>query len=488
MRGTRSIPFWSVTLLAVSMIAVQPIVAQAGPSSSTGERLSIVAGVPSVWWTEVRDSLSQRPPADWTAESDQDYASFGFSVGTAGDVNGDGYDDVIVGAPYYDNGNADEGSAFVYHGSASGLSTTPDWTAESNRAFTNFGHSVGTAGDVNGDGFDDVVVGAPYADHFQGDEGVAYVYHGSASGLSTSADWTAESDQRSALFGWSVGTAGDVNGDGFDDLVVGALYYDNGQTDEGRAFAYHGSALGLSTAADWTAEGDQTSAYFGNSVGTAGDVNGDGYADVIVGSFGYRPVYSGAAFAFHGSALGLATTPDWTARGDHKNAYFGQSVGTARDVNGDGFADVIVGAPNYDDGPRFEGWAFAYHGSAAGLSTVANWTAESDQRSGSFGWSVGTAGDMNGDGFQDVIVGVLYYDNGQTDEGGAFAYHGSALGLSTTADWTAESDEVLTNFGYSVGSAGDVNGDGFDDVIVGAPYFDNNQADEGWAFVYHGIA
>jgi hypothetical protein len=103
------------------------------------------------------DGVPTRSP--WKAEGNQPNAVFGVSVGTAGDVNGDGYADVIVGAPYYANGQADEGQAFVYHGSATGLSTTPDWTAESDQAFVQFGYSVGTAGDVNGDGYADVIVG-----------------------------------------------------------------------------------------------------------------------------------------------------------------------------------------------------------------------------------------------------------------------------------------------------------------------------------------
>ena len=117
-------------------------------------------------------------------------------------------------------------------------------------------------------------------------------------------------------------------------------------------------------------------------------------------------------------------------------------MATAGDVNGDGYADVIVGAPNYDNGQTDEGRAFVYHGSASGLSTTANWTAESDQASAYFGYSVATAGDVNGDGYADVIVGAPNYDNGQTDEGRAFVYHGSASGLSTTANWTAESDQA----------------------------------------------
>jgi hypothetical protein len=147
-----------------------------------------------------------------------------------------------VGAYEYDNGQLGEGRAFVYHGSRGGLSATPDWTAESNQDSAFFGISVGTAGDVNGDGYPDVVVGADSFDHGQGNEGVAFIYHGSAGGLGSAPRRRAESDQDSAHFGRSAGTAGDVNGDGYAELVVGAPLYDRGQLNEGVAFVYRGRA------------------------------------------------------------------------------------------------------------------------------------------------------------------------------------------------------------------------------------------------------
>ena len=367
------------------------------------------------------------------------------------------------------------------------LSTSPNWTAESNQADADFGNSVSTAGDVNGDGYSDVIVGAYYYDNGQSNEGRAFVYYGSASGLSTTADWTAESNQASAQFGYSVSTAGDVNGDGFSDVIVGAMLYDV-VSNEGRAYVYLGSSSGLSATADWTAESNQVSAYFGVSVSTAGDVNGDGYSDVIVGADGYDNGQSeeGKAFVYYGSASGLSATANWTAESNQVNAEFGCSVSTAGDVNGDGYSDVIVGAYYYDNGQSDEGRAFVYLGSSSGLSTTADWTAESNQASAYFGYSVSTAGDVNGDGYSDVIVGAYKFDGGETDEGRAYVYHGSSSGLSTTADWTAESNQVDANFGYSVSTAGDVNGDGYSDIIVGAYKFDGGETDEGKVFVYYG--
>jgi hypothetical protein len=438
----------------------------------------------------VRPARPESPLAgpSWRAEGNQASANLGSSVARAGDVNGDGYDDVIVGADKYDGGQTDEGRALVYYGSASGLATTAAWTAESDQADASFGYSVAGAGDVNGDGYDDVIVGALLFDNGETTEGRAFAYYGSASGLSTTPNWTAESDQADAAFGVSVASAGDVNGDGYDDVIVGADQYTHGQTFEGRAYVYLGSATGLKTTSSWTGEGDQSFAFYGISVGTAGDVNGDGYDDVIVGADDYDDALEnqGMAFAYYGSAAGLSTTARWRAEVLQDNAFFGHSVGTAGDVNGDGYDDVVVGANEYSNGQSGEGRAFLYNGSPTGLSVTASWGVESNQVAANFGESVASAGDFNGDGFGDVIVGAPGATHGQTNEGQAFLFKGSASGLSTKASFVAESNQAEASLGSAVASAGDFNGDGFDDLIVGAPDGDHGETDEGFSFAYRG--
>jgi hypothetical protein len=421
-------------------------------------------------------------------ESNQPLAAFGSAVAPAGDVNGDGFDDVLIGAPKYDNGQVNEGRAYLFLGGSSGVAATPQWTAEGDQDSCSFAAAVATAGDVNGDGFDDIVVGAPLYDNGQTNEGRAYVYQGSSSGLATSPARILESNQAGAQFGASVSTAGDVNGDGYADLIVGAPFYDNGQIDEGGAFLYLGSSSGTALSASWTAESNQASAQFGASVSTAGDVNGDGYADVIVGApfFDNGQTDEGRAFTFFGSSASLATTAAWTAESDQANARFGASVACAGDVNGDGYADVIVGAPLLDGTAVDGGKAFVYVGSASGPATVPAWSVSSFSTSTQFGFSVSSAGDVNGDGYGDIIVGAVGYDVGGVNAGAAFVYFGSAAGPSTIANWSAQSNQATAEFGNSVAGAGDVNGDGYDDVLIGAPLYTNGENDEGAVFLYYG--
>jgi hypothetical protein len=420
-------------------------------------------------------------------ENNQANAGAGFAVASAGDVNGDGYSDVIVGAYLYDNGQLNEGAAFVYHGSASGISTTAAATVESNVASAIFGYSVAAAGDVNGDGFADVIVGAFNYANGQSGEGAAFIYHGSSTGINTTAAARVESNQTYAAMGYSVANAGDVNADGYTDVIVGAYTYDNGQTDEGAAFVYYGSASGINTTVAATLESNQEFAMFGNSVAGAGDVNGDGYSDLIVGAYLYDNGQNseGAAFVYHGSATGIGTAAAAMIESNQGSARLG-SVASAGDVNGDGFSDIIIGAELYDNGETDEGVAFVYHGSASGISTSAAARIESNQASAGFGFSVAGAGDVNGDGYSDVIAGAYSFDNGQTDEGAAFIYHGSASGISTAAAARVESNQASSGFGLSVAGAGDVNGDGYSDVIVGAYSYDNGETNEGASFVYYG--
>ncbi len=248
----------------------------------------------------------------------------------AGDVNGDGFSDVIISAPYNADGSGGSiGAAFGYYGSRAGLAASPDWVVKDDHAGSEFGSSISAAGDVNGDGYGDVIIGAYNFEGDQAGEGVAYLYYGSAKGLNAYPDWTVYGDQAGARLGISVSGAGDINGDGYADLIIGAGDYSNGQEWEGRAYVYYGSSSGIDDSHTWFAESNQQYAHFGSSVSTAGDVNGDGYADVMAGASMYTNGQNreGRAFLYYGNGgAGLAVRPRQVRTdGTTPIAYLGRS-------------------------------------------------------------------------------------------------------------------------------------------------------------------
>jgi hypothetical protein len=430
----------------------------------------------------------------------------GWSVSGAGDVNGDGRDDIIFGSPMYSNVTPDveeEGAAFVFFGRTHGLTWTPDWVVGSGLKGSRFGAAVSGAGDVNGDGFDDVIVGAhdykvKFDDPGIPKSGAVFVFHGSDSGLSSSHDWSVDAEVKEIDLGYAVSNAGDVNNDGYDDVIVGAPEYESqaDQANEGKAYLYLGGPDGLSVDSAWTYESNQPGASFGFSLGAAGDVNGDGFDDVILGAPNHDGDSSlvGAAYLFLGNPTGLNAEPAWVILGDQEDMELGFSVSGAGDVNGDEFDDVIIGAPHYSNGDEANiGAAFGFYGSDTGLELIHDWIAhgpDGELAGSHFGASVHSAGDVDGDGFGDVIIGARNFgvhgsDEVQPFEGAAFLYKGGLAGLNSGEDWMASGDKAEAYFGHSVGSAGDLKGDGFDDVIIGSPYFRGERDKLGSAFVFY---
>ena len=434
---------------------------------------------------ELRDELANCISIIWSSTGDDEQgANYGFSVASAGDVNGDGYADVIVGAYGYDLTIRLRGKAYVYLGGSDGVSTTPAWTSTGEDQYqAYYGASVASAGDVNNDGYADIIVGAyRYSTTNSPGAGKVYVYHGGPAGPSATPDWTSVGDdQFTAWFGRSVASAGDVNGDGYSDVIVGAYLFESPTaSDVGKAYVYLGASGGLQQMPVWTSSGDeQQSAWFGFTVASAGDVNGDGFSDVIVGAPGCGFAFCampGKAFLYHGGPGGLTQAAAATFQGDVQwNDAFGAAVASAGDVNGDGFSDVIVGAPGFETANLGAGKAYLYLGGPGGLSTAYSWASSGeDLEYAVFGLSVASAGDLNGDGLSDVIVSAPHRLGAPpgAPPGRVFVYFGEPGGLSPGYAWsTVGEGQSNANFGRSVASAGDVDNDGSPEVIVGAYRF-----------------
>ena len=451
-----------------------------------------IAGASAAFGSPPAPAAPVTLPADWIGEGNSAGARLGWHAETAGDVNGDGLADIIGGA--FRRGTGAAGAAYLYFGSASTISSAPDWLFACQYPGANCGFAVASAGDVNADGLDDLIVGANYqAANQSGDlsqPGRAYLFYGAAGGPSLVPSWEVSPDPPGTEFGSGVSGAGDVNGDGYDDVVVTAPSYDNGQTDEGRATVYHGSPSGPSTIPDWTFE---TNIFFGQltQATTAGDVNGDGYGDLLVGAREDGGV--GHAWLFYGGPGGLAAQPAWTADGNQSTGQFGFMVNSAGDVNGDGYDDIVIVMGRYSHPENSEGAAFVWHGGPGGLIGQgipgtpgnADWSYEGNQASSFLRWADGV-GDFTGDGYDDVVLGHSLYSGGQSNEGRVLVFRGSPGGLEAEPAFVSESNRGGSRLGWAAEGAGDVNGDGLPDVVAGAERYTNGQSEEGALYVVLG--
>ena len=400
----------------------------------------------------------------------------GFSVASAGDVNGDGVDDLIVGAPYSDPGatvRANAGRTYVVFGGTNAATINLSAVAGGTGGFVingqgvsdSSGYSVAGVGDVNGDGLADLLVGAPYSDPgatVRTDAGRAYVVFGKAN--TTAVELSAVAPATGASVGgfvingqcasdnsgWSVAGAGDVNGDGLADMLVGANLADpSAGTSAGRSYVVFGKADTLavelsavapsagSATGGFVINGQSTPDQSGYSVMGAGDVNGDGLADLIVGAPYSDPgttarTDAGRTYVVFGSAAANSVNLSAVAAGTGGFVINGQSAGdnsgwrvaNAGDVNGDGLADLVIGAPNSDPaGGASAGRTYVVFGKSSGtpidLSAIApaagagtgGFVINGQAASDNSGWSVASAGDVNGDGLADLIIGAKSADS-----------------------------------------------------------------------------
>ncbi|MBK8945356.1 MAG: FG-GAP repeat protein [Ignavibacteriae bacterium] len=366
-------------------------------------------------------------------------SQFGYSVNTAGDVNNDGFDDVIIGA-FINN------QASIFFGSAS-MNNKPDIILKEDGY--SFGKSVSSAGDINNDGYDDIIVGDPLANK-------VYVYLG-GDNMDDIVDYIINGynyDEYS--FGKVVATVGDINNDGYDDIIIGS---DN-DFYIGAAYLFLGSK-DFDLNCDLILKGEDRENYFGSSISFAGDINNDGYADFIIGAYGYNST-NGKCYIYLGNKeindiikIELIPSPDI--------GLFGRSVSGACDVNGDGYDDIIIGLKS-----STKGNVYIYYGGES-LNDAPNIILSNDIEYDEFGFSISSIDDINNDGYDDICIGDPSYLSSQ---GRAYIYLGGEP-FSSSPSIILSGESNVDFFGNCVSKAGDVNSDGYADFIIGIHGFYN---------------
>lgn len=452
---------------------------------AAGESARPMADLPTstaLFWRlqgRVASTTGTRTSPTWQLRTRAVGATVDTAHGVDLDVNGDGFSDLAISSA----------SSVVFHqGSASGVSSTASKTISIETMSFVLPlplHNVSAAGDVDGDGFGDVLVGGP-ANALAGmsNAGCVWLLRGSPSGLMDASAPLRCGARMNEGLGTAVAGIGDINADGFADVAIAAPNsYGSTGTGSGVVFVVRGSARGLDGVGARELIGS-SSEVLGSAISTSVDLNGDSVSDMVLGSPGAAP--GGAARVYYGSAMGPPMAPSITLLGPSSADSFGASL-AAGDFNGDGYGDLAVGVPlatttgiGSDAGSV---WIFA--GRSSGVVSGATIQLRATYNSSFFGHAIASAGDVNRDGFDDLVVGApTARVGGQLNSGAAYLFRGSMSGLPADATQTVDGAPG-DGMGYGVGGGGDLNGDGYCDVAMGAPNADPMGANGGGIVVIY---
>jgi hypothetical protein len=323
--------------------------------------------------------------------------------------------------------------------------------------------------------------------------------------------------------GYSVSSAGDINGDGYDDLIIGALGADSNGDESGSSYVVFGGAANMGATVNLSTldgtngfrlDGELAGDLSGYSVSSAGDVNGDGYDDLIIGAWGADPngSYSGSSYVVFGGAADMGATVNLSALdgtngfrldGEADTDYSGVSVSSAGDINGDGYDDLIIASYAADPNGTNSGSSYVVFGTGANMGATVNLSTldgtngfrlDGELAGDLSGFSVSSAGDINGDGYDDLIIGAIGADSSTGSSyvvfgtGNAFAPTVNLSTLDGTNGFRLDGELAGDLSGFSVSSAGDINGDGYDDLIIASAYADPNGDASGSSYVVYGGA
>jgi hypothetical protein len=430
----------------------------------------------------------------------------GISVSTAGDINGDNITDLVLGA---NAANSFNGAAYVIFGSRGGfvspfnlnnLNGINGFMVPGIASGGNLGISVSTAGDINGDNITDLVLGAHYANAYNG---AAYVIFGSRGGFASPFNLTNLNGNNGFMvpgivsgdiLGYSVSTAGDINGDNITDLVLGAHY---ANSNNGAAYVIFGSRGGfvspfnlnnLNGINGFMVPGIASGGWLGVSVSTAGDINGDNITDLVLGARAAN-AQNGTAYVIFGSRGGFVSSFNlnnlngnngFMVPGIASGGQLGWSVSTAGDINGDNITDLVLGAWSANS---FNGTAYVIFGSRGGFISPLNlanlngsngFTVPAIASGDQLGTSVSTAGDINGDNIPDLVLGADGANSGDGTACVIFGSRGEFVSPFNLTNLNGNNGFMVPGIvsggvlGYSVSTAGDINGDNITDLVLGA--------------------
>ena len=597
--GFDTIPIWTITGTS-SLVSAYDIT---GDYNNDGYDDIIISSYNFNVKCYFGGAVSPSLTPNWTYNNPFPSSNFGEAICNAGDVNNDGYDDMIIGAPLYTNVELQEGAVLLVKGSATGPEPTYSWLKEINVASSYLGSTVAGIGDVNNDGYDDVAFAAPLfnAPGPTYQNGRVYLHTGYSGGLINSASWVyTGGHEENTGFNISSGdyngdteldlivggyrevlffngtppsfetvpyfsfptpdadiSSGDVNGDGFDDVLLSQ--YVTGWIGCQGAYEYSGKDIcllagtseGIFQEPVWTTSmvGDNCPSY--SNAAFAGDYNGDGKSDFYIGDPKFETEASslreGALLFYWGADFIFPEIEDWSFAftPDYQNPYMGYDIESRGDLNGDGYDDIVlplqhynhsyvfygndsidttysmiipslgvsstgsitdldcagdVNGDGFDDcivGTSFrsvtgvntnDGMIHLYYGSAAGIATSPSWSFGGNQAQAKLGTKVSIIGDINGDGYDDFAAGIPYRESPTIDEGMIMIFFGSPTGPAATPSFSIEADQDYAYLGLEIEPAGDVNNDGYDDMIVGIPNYDVSCTDNGVAYVFFGAA
>ncbi|MFN7973900.1 MAG: integrin alpha [Acidobacteriota bacterium] len=388
---------------------------------------------------------------------------FGEDVAGIGDVNGNGAPDVVVGAASESSTVAVSGRAYVFDGATGALLRS--LVSPHAKGGGSFGFAVTSVPDTNGDGVDDVLVGAYHEDVGAVlTAGRAYVFDG-ATGAPI-LELVSPNSQTNGYFGHALAGLADENGDGRGDLLIGAINEDDGNGGKGRAYIFDGATGALISTL--TSDTPTANGFFSRSVGMVPDANGDGHADVVIGgpveASGGSPSGAGRAHLYDGATGALLRT--FSSPNEESGGVFGEGVAGVPDVNGDCRGDLLIAASNETVSGIVGGRCYVFDGATGAL--LHTLISPNNQAGGQFGYFVAGARDLDGDSLGDLIIGAKWEEagGGPTDGGRAYVFGGTSGALISQI--VSPNEQMGGTLGDSVAALRDVDGNGGDEAIIAA--------------------